>query len=80
MCYAFRSHSCEEPMEVHVRSVVSLCRERWELKGLAAKVSRLVNIDGLSRKEVEQLIKEFIIFAAFLHDIDKCDRGISGEV
>jgi len=61
-------------MEVHVRSVVSLCKERWELKGLAAKVSRLVSIDGLSRKEVEQLVKEFIIFAAFLHDIGKCDR------
>ena len=74
MCYAFRSHSCEESMEVHVRSVVNLCRKRWELKGLAAKVSRLVSIDGLSRKGVEQLVKEFIIFAAFLHDIGKCDR------
>ena len=73
MCYAFRDHGCEETMEMHVRGVVGLCRERWELEGLVTKVSRLIDI-GLSRDETKRLVKEFIIFAAFLHDIGKCDR------
>jgi len=64
MCYAYKDSEKEEDLIEHLITTANICSERWELKALALKTSKLLNIDV---KKVE----EAVILASMLHDIGK---------
>jgi len=72
MCYAYRDSKKEEKLFEHLITTADICSERWELKALALKTSRLLGIDS---KKVE----EAIVLASMLHDLGKAAEVYQGE-
>jgi len=64
MCYAYRDSKREEKLFEHLITTADICSERWELKALALKTSKLLGIDP---KKVE----EAVVLASMLHDLGK---------
>ncbi len=64
MCYAYRDSASEEPLLEHLEKVAEFCRNRWEFSALAKKISKMLNLD-------ENSVRNVLTLALLLHDIGK---------